>query len=29
MTFNEIVAVYCENRPKHTSTFCGRNSRVV
>ena len=28
MTFDEIVAVYCDNRPKRTNTFCGWNSGV-
>jgi len=29
MTFKEMVAFYCEIRPKHTNTFCGRSSGVA
>jgi hypothetical protein len=25
MLFREIIAVYCENRTKHTNTPCGQN----
>jgi hypothetical protein len=24
----EIIAVYCENRMKHTNTFCGQNTEI-
>jgi hypothetical protein len=29
MLFRETVAVYFENRAKHTSTLCGKNAEYV